>query len=141
MSFIYVCNDWWKESLKFVMQLLHVGCLKVADMHFKLALSTVANTTVVDMRCTSKKLFVENNINDTASGPGINTACTKIASTCDADSSGAEYSNYQLGKGAPNTQNSRCANKGGFRGNQLKNPPKRYGTILLCAICGLKFWV
>ena len=48
----------------------------LSDMHFQLALSTVPNMTFEDMRCTLKKLFVENKICDkfTAS----NMACSRV---------------------------------------------------------------
>ena len=54
----------------------------LSDMHFQLALSTVPNMTFEDMRCTLKKLFVENKIGESSSSSNSSMACSKIEPSC-----------------------------------------------------------
>ena len=101
----------------------------LSAMHFQVALSTVSNMKFEDLRCTLKKLFVENKICEKCTAS--NMACSKVETREDV-----MYGEYQRGRGRSNRRffgNSR----GLYRNSDSRNTPlNKEGNVSTCAICG-----
>ena len=102
----------------------------LSDMHFQLALSTVPNMTFEDMRCTLKKLFVENKICDKSTGS--NMSCSKVETACED----VMYGEYQRSRGRLNRRFFR-ESRGSYKNcGSRNNPLNKEGNVSTCAICG-----